>query len=508
MPATRITAVAVARTAASATALAVAGSAAMADVTAEDVWTQWQEALGSYGEGTLTAGDESREGDTLTVSDISLEMEEEDMAVSSQIGTVSFTENGDGTVTVTLPESYDVMLGQPGSMEDNHATLTVTNSGLDVQVSGEPEEITYDITADSYTIELTEIVDAGETVPGEATATLQGFTGSAMMATDGEMRDLDAEMSADMLDLLVDVDVPGEMVVDISGKFENISLTETMRTPLEMDPEQPEMLMESGAMMDLNVEAGQSALIFAYDDGSESASGAYSAAGSRLAMAVSADRFTLDEGATDMALQLQSEGIPFPVNVTLGELGLAIDMPLSASEEAEDFSAGFVIDELTVNEELWMMADPSGALPRDPASLIVRFSGSGRLDEDLANPTGGMQEMSQELPGEIYDLSIDELTLRLVGAALSGTGSFTFDNSDLTTFEGMPRPEGSATFRIEGVNTLLGQLADMGLIPPDQIMGARMMLGLFAESVGEDELESRIEVTPEGSVLANGQQLR
>ena len=40
-------------------------------------------------------------------------------------------------------------------------------------------------------------------------------------------------------------------------------------------------------------------------------------------------------------------------------------------------------------------------------------------------------------------------------------------------------------------------------------MGARMMMGLFTVAgPGEDELNSRLEVTGEGHVLANGQRLR
>jgi len=48
----------------------------------------------------------------------------------------------------------------------------------------------------------------------------------------------------------------------------------------------------------------------------------------------------------------------------------------------------------------------------------------------------------------------------------------------------------------------------MGILPEEQAMGARMMLGLFATPTGDDELSSKIEVNAEGQVLANGQRLR
>jgi hypothetical protein len=51
-------------------------------------------------------------------------------------------------------------------------------------------------------------------------------------------------------------------------------------------------------------------------------------------------------------------------------------------------------------------------------------------------------------------------------------------------------------------------LIQMGLIPEDQAMMPRMMLGMFATPVGDDMLTSTIEVNAEGHVLANGQRLR
>ena len=56
---------------------------------------------------------------------------------------------------------------------------------------------------------------------------------------------------------------------------------------------------------------------------------------------------------------------------------------------------------------------------------------------------------------------------------------------------------------------LLLEKKKMGLVPEEQAMGARMMMGLFARpGDGEDTLVSTIEVQEDGSVLANGQRIR
>jgi hypothetical protein len=52
-------------------------------------------------------------------------------------------------------------------------------------------------------------------------------------------------------------------------------------------------------------------------------------------------------------------------------------------------------------------------------------------------------------------------------------------------------------------------LVNMGLLPQEQAMGARMMMGLFARpGDGPDTLTSTIEVKEDGSVLANGQRIQ
>jgi hypothetical protein len=113
-----------------------------------------------------------------------------------------------------------------------------------------------------------------------------------------------------------------------------------------------------------------------------------------------------------------------------------------------------------------------------------------------------------EIPGELNAVSIDTLELSAAGADISGTGSFTFDNSDMVSFDGFPRPEGAVDLEINGINGLIDRLITMGLLPAEQAMPARLMLGMFTVPQGEDQLTSRIEVNDKGHVLANGQRLK
>ena len=90
---------------------------------------------------------------------------------------------------------------------------------------------------------------------------------------------------------------------------------------------------------------------------------------------------------------------------------------------------------------------------------------------------------------------------------VTGTGALTFDNTDLVTFGGMPAPTGQIDLKLVGGNTLMDKLVAMGLLPEDQAMGFRMMLSMFANATGEDELSSVLEFK-DGGFFANGQRLQ
>ena len=97
----------------------------------------------------------------------------------------------------------------------------------------------------------------------------------------------------------------------------------------------------------------------------------------------------------------------------------------------------------------------------------------------------------------------------IVGASLSGNGAFTFDNNDLATFGGVPRPTGEVNLQLMGGNGLIDKLIQMGFVSDQDAMGARMMMGMLAvPGDGPDTLNSKLEINDQGHVLANGQRIQ
>ena len=227
-------------------------------------------------------------------------------------------------------------------------------------------------------------------------------------------------------------------------------------------------------------------------------------------VALDAQRLAYSFGNTGLAISMSGSEIPLPeVAFAIGELGFGFLMPTSPGDKPEEFGLGMTLADLAVSDMIWGMIDAGGQLPHDPATLVVDVTGRANWLFDIFNPESAM-EVEADMPAELHALDLNQLLLRIAGAELSGTGAFTFDNDDLETFDGMPAPTGSIDLKLVGGNALLDTLVAMGLVPEDQAMGARMMLGLFARpGDGEDTLVSKIEVDgATGTISANGQRLQ
>ena len=87
---------------------------------------------------------------------------------SASIGKTAFADNSDGTVGVTMSESYPMTLafpadgGGPSAME-----LTVNQPGLLITADGSATETLYDFTVPTISIAPDEVKDKAGTVPAQ-----------------------------------------------------------------------------------------------------------------------------------------------------------------------------------------------------------------------------------------------------------------------------------------------------------------------------------------------------
>ena len=215
-------------------------------------------------------------------------------------------------------------------------------------------------------------------------------------------------------------------------------------------------------------------------------------------------------GQKNLAVSALVHDVPLPITLIMAESKFNLAMPLRESDEEQDFAFGFTMGNFTVSDMLWSMFDPAANLPGNPATFAVDLSGKAKALFDFFDPAqAAALESSGATPGELNALSLNSIVIDAVGARFTAAGDFTFDNTDLVSFNGMPRPTGGIDLKLVGGNGLLDNLVNMGILPEQEAMGARMMMGLFARAGTEpDSVTSKIEIHDAGHILANGQRIQ
>ena len=493
----------------SALALVFSASAALA-VTPEEVWDSWQALVTSAGQ-DLTVGGTARNGDTLEVSGLVV-THTDDLggSASVSIDRLAFKDNGDGTVAVTMSESYPMQLAFPEDDDGPESIrLTVSQPGLVITAGGSATETSYDFAAPTSSVTLDEIIDQdGQKLDTQVEMTLSDLAAKYLVVRNGEEAQLDSSFTAASLAVNVagkDKEGTGGGTLTLSvadlkgatkGNFPGAEIMANMATALN-----------SGFAMDSTFSFGALSADLDVTDASGPVQASIAATGGGFTLAL--DKAQVDYGTSLTGLSLTASGpeIPFPeVKIGLSEFGFGIMMPASKSETPQDFSFTTRFIDFTVSEDIWGLVDPGVLLSRDPASFVFDVKGKGLWTQDIMDPAIDLEQI--ETPGRIDSLDLSEVRVKAAGAEVAATGALTFDNSQLNSFGGVPEPAGKIDVTIRGVHKLIDNLIALGFLPGEEAMGFRMMLGMFTRPGSTaDEVVSAIEFR-DGGVFANGQPLQ
>lgn len=495
---------------------------AFADVTPEQVWENWQAYATSNGQ-TITTESVERDGDTLVVTGMALAIAQEGMTGNATIDELRFQDQGDGTVAVTMSESYPIELTidpQEEGAEPTTLKVEISQPGISILASGDEAETAYDFTAPEVKLSLASIegVEA-EAIDLTAVATMASVTGKYILtAGEGDRSKLTSNFSAASMVVTVDGTDPDPSPAE-DGADAGPSAAKFNLTMADITGTTNGSLLGSAAMIDMAAalkagfasEGTFNSGATTYDMEITEARGVTKITGksdtNSIGFAMDAEKISYSGGATGATLTMSSPDIPFPqLNLGYGEAAFSFLMPVGPNEAPADFGLLTKIVDLTISEEVWGMIDPTAQLPRDPATLVIDTKGTAKLTANLMDPAA-MEALGDTAPGELNSLDITELRAKIAGAELTGTGALTFDNTDLVTYGGMPAPTGKIDLKLVGGNGLMDKLVAIGLLPEDQVMGFRMMLSMFANATGEDELTSTLEFK-DGGFFANGQQLQ
>ncbi|MGB5863872.1 MAG: DUF2125 domain-containing protein [Sulfitobacter sp.] len=490
---------------------------AMADLTASQVWGDWRGYL--EGLGYSVTADQNTTDNTLFVRDITVQIDGDDdtETVSISVGDLQFLEQGDGSVGIMMPANMPIIVditpddgGKPAKI-----ALDYTQTGHAMTVRGDADALSYDYTAVTFGLALTSLVVDGAPVEStDANFALKGDNvRSVTEVTAGDVRTYkqNAEMGNIVYDIAFNDPESGE-AMSLKSTVGRVVMSGTSSIPIEVLAQTDDLapLLGAGFSFDgtLDTTGTENRIELTSIDGVSRIKTATQSAS--LGLAVNPDGVKYDVAAEQVQMGGQLAGVPFPLFLEMAKTGMELRAPLVQSDTPQDFSLGFNVTDFTMSDIIWALFDPEGQLPRDPATIALDLSGVAKLLFDpFASDAAQELTNSEDAPAEINALRIERLVVDAIGAKIEAQGDLAFDNSDTTTLPGFPKPVGDIDINIAGANGLMDKLVAIGLLPADQIIGARLMLGLFSVPGAEpDTLTSKIEFNDAGEIIANGQRIR
>jgi len=501
----------------SAIGLCLMATTATAELSAAQVWGDWRSYL--EGLGYSVTATETASGTSLSVSDISVVVNQGPLDGTALIrtGPLEFVQTGSGSVEVVMPPSMPVILditpaagGEPIQM-----TLDYTQTGQSMIASGDATAMVYAYTADTFGLAMSSLVVDGMAMDQNAA---QFFAGGDALRSQTTVTVGDTRSYAQNITL-------GNMVYDMFFKdpeaIEAMRLNTTITSlgfegtstlPLTpaTGPQELVPLLAAGFALDgtFTATGSENRIEVTSDEGTTRIK--TGSAKTTLGVAMAPDGIRYDVASEQVEVGGTLAGLPFPLFAQMANTGFTLQTPVMKSEDPQDFALAVNLTQFTMSDIIWALFDPAGQLPRDPATIAVDLAAKVRMMAD-AFDTDLMQKLAtgSTQPPEVSALDVKRLTVDAVGARIDATGAFTFDNTDKVTLPGFPKPVGDLTINIAGANGLLDKLVALGFLPAEQVMGARMMLGLFAvPGATPDTLSSRIEFNEAGQILANGQRIK
>lgn len=474
-------------------------------LTAEELWAEWQSQSAAMGQ--IVSVQEQIPGDgSLTLNGYAMRYTDAEVSTIVRLDQVVFSETGDGRVMITVSDTYD---------------LTIR---FDPDNGGPPVDLNFAMIAPDLRV----------IASGTAAARVYDYTASRLMFEDRPITGGSAplpviDVMIELADLTARYEIDGTNPTDlrytsntaISGLSGALDITPppgedgSMKISFALGASTSAGAGQLGNIANLAAKPGAfpenfaASGVLAYDSARLEMTFSHprdgftflaSNQGGRLSADVSREAMEFALSATAASTYLATRELPVPVAFTVGEAELAFRVPLAPAQQPQPFALRLAYRDLAPSPEIWALADPAQAIPRDPITAIVDLSGTARILRDLLalDPS----EIG-DIPGQLVDLGINELRISATGAELTGSGRADFPPGPI------PMPVGAVDLQLRGLNALFDRLQAAGLVPIEQLAMARGLLGAFARpGAAPDTLETRLEFTQGGGISANGVPLR
>ena len=424
---------------------------------------------------------------------------------------MTLTDQGDGTVAVETPATYVMEFAAdiPDGSGLVTGNITIAQTGASSVASGDPADIIYTSSADTLDVLISDLSVPGSDFDFNMELDTEGFT-STTRITEGEnltiLTDIVNGASTSKLSLNSEF-----MQQESTGTSGIIRTGSTIVLPPDLNILDLTPALMAGLSISLSSDSqGSTGTTVTQLDGLPTSEQSQFIGPSKATVEIDRDGMRATGTGDSIEFSFLDESLlTFPISGSAIDMRFDFAVPLVAQETPQDFKYAFGLSELALSEDLWGMFDPAQALDRSLTDINFDVSGSLNWGLNAFNIEELMAlEDAQTSPITVNSVSINDFSLATLGAAAKAIGAFTFDNADTQTIPGMPRPEGTATVTASGLNAVIDQLVGAGFLQEEDVMMPRMMMGMFARTVGDDMLETVVEVNPEGHVIVNGQRMR
>ena len=488
-------------------------SPSWAELSVDQVWDDIVKRTKSSGYKVSTI--QSRSDRMLVLSKLNLRHEnlDEGYSLNVNLGDMHLIPNNDGSVTLSPSNTiaWDFLF-----LDAERDTMTVKliqrTKNLSIVASGTVGQISYDYSAERIDLVFDEFElrrDKMRSDEADLRISLLDVIGKSEITGDALLETL-SSFSAKNIDFMV-LFAPKEEPYEGTWKtrLSNVAFASAGQVPDGISLQDVSSALSAGYNNSsvFEFEAGETDVSF--NSGSQGFVFESSSTGGTASNTIAMKGLKSTSEIRSVKFSSSGDLLPFPLKALLGSLALRANLPVMPLPEQQAFVLNLELNELFLSEAVWNAFDPLNDLPHDPISLNLDVQGVMLLLKNVLGSGMSKADLNDFTAiASIVSLSFKSLMFSGFGAEVLAQGEFEFDNEDLKTFGGMPRPEGWANVKLMGINGFLEKAVKMGLIGSQQAMGAQMAIGMFALPIGNDMTQTEVAIDKNGSVFANGQKLR
>jgi hypothetical protein len=477
-------------------------TAAMAEITPQDVLENWRAYYATYG-ASISIGSPVQTGRTTRFPDVVVETGRAGGTTLYKLDYMDMRSNADGSVDVTFSPEASATTSMAINGEQLTGEASFDLGSLRVHVEGMPQDMAYSYSAPVITY------SQSQAQPGldlTFTMALGNLEGSTHARREGPLVTQAGAVTADSVSALITAQPTGKPPVYIDYQSENMHAEYDNSAERATTPQSA--IFPESMVMGMTLTTGPSTTTVDQKTATGSARFTLTQAGGEMtfAFAEGALSYGLTATGADMVLaNTPARAVDF--SAALNRFHIGATYPMRAADTPLPFALSLAIKDLTVADDVWNKIDPEATLSRAPASFDLSLNGTVVLRVDLFD-----QEAITALRGrpfELRSLSLMALNLDFEGMGLTGEGGVTFNNQRQDSNAGLPEPTGRLDFALNGALGLLDKIGRLGLGDPMMVIGAKGALGMFATAGnGPDSFTSRIEFTEGGHISVNGQRVK